>query len=39
MGFPFIPSETNSVLVVNPNAVLALSVAFQRFQPVTAGCG
>lgn len=29
------PAKTDSVLVVDPNTVLALAIAFQRLQPVT----
>src|SRR5215471_15388193 len=29
-----LPDEANAELIVNPNAVLALTVALQRFQPV-----
>ena len=35
---PFRPHETNSELIVDANAVLALSVAAKRLQTVARGC-
>ncbi len=36
---PFAPSEADSPLVVDPNAVLAEALAFQSFEPVSPdGC-
>jgi hypothetical protein len=35
--FAIFPAEANPVLIVDANAVLALAVASQRFQPVSVG--
>ena len=35
MGGSFLPREADSVLVVDPNAVLSFAITFQRFQPVS----
>jgi hypothetical protein len=32
----FFPLETNSILVVDPNAELAFAIARKRFQPIAA---
>jgi hypothetical protein len=31
------PAEANALLIVDPNAVLALAIALQRFEPITGG--
>ena len=36
---PVAPHEADPPLIVNPNAVLALAVAAQCFQPVASGSG
>jgi len=38
VGIAGFPSETDAVLVVNPNAELPFPVAFQGFQPVARRC-
>lgn len=34
-GFPFLPDETDRVLIVDTYAVLSSSVAFQLLQPIS----
>jgi hypothetical protein len=38
-GISIAPPEADPVLIVNPDAVLALAVAFQGFELVARDCG